>query len=613
MLGRRHILTLLRREKRLLVRFVLTSVGRSALAMSAILLIREFLAGVLGGGSGLAATVAEEYGNHVALSAVAVLLLASYVGASLLNYDNRVVQQRIIKLLELGMWERLLRHLLSLSVPFFDRQSEGDIIQAVRQDVTNLRVASLSLARIFLDGTLALGLFASALWLSRSLTLWALIVLPAAVFPIYLIARRTLQKSYSVRKAGYVLFDLILQMLHGIRIIKAYRGEEEEARSAVEKGRLYFDELIEMVRIRSLSEVALESLAGLGIVVVVIVGGIQVMNGVLEWPTLLAFLMAIRALHGPLNSVNTSYVEIKRHGAAVQRIDEIMATKPDVPDLPDASPLPSSPRKIRLEDVCFAYSDHDVLRDISFEVGAGETIGIVGPSGAGKTTLLNLLARFYDPKSGRVLYDEHDVRTLRLADIYDKLAIVTQQPFLFASSIRDNIGCGRPGASDGDLVAAAKAAEIHDDIVAMPEGYDTMIGVGGRGLSVGQAQRLNIARAILKNAPILLLDEATSSLDSVSESKVQRAIDRLMEGRTTFAVAHRLSTLRNSDWLLVLEAGECVGRGSHEELMAECDVYRRMWQTQQMTEQPAKREPHPSPHREPLRDPVLWTEETRID
>jgi ABC-type multidrug transport system fused ATPase/permease subunit len=416
-----------------------------------------------------------------------------------------------------------------------------------------------------------------------------MIVVPIALFPLFRIARGILIRSRSVRRRGYVLFDVILQILRGIRVVKAYRGEEEEARTAVEKGRLYFDELIEMTRVRALARVVLESLAGFGLVVGVVLGGFQVLSGSLSWPSLLAFLMALRALHGPLNNMNTAYVQAKNYGAAVERITALLAATPEVPDAVDAEPLERAPRVIAFDGVSFGYGDRTTLHDIDFEVRSGETIGIAGPSGVGKTTLLNLAARFYDPTSGAVRFDGIDLRRFRLADVYEKLAIVTQEPFLFATTVRENIRVGRPDANDAEVEAAAKAAEMHDDIVGFADGYDTAVGIGARTLSTGQAQRVNIARALLKNAPILLLDEATSSLDSLSEAKVQSAIDRLMEGRTTFVVAHRLSTLRSADRILVLDDGRCVGLGPHEELIATCPLYARMWETQQMGGAPVRR------------------------
>jgi ABC-type multidrug transport system fused ATPase/permease subunit len=281
-----------------------------------------------------------------------------------------------------------------------------------------------------------------------------------------------------------------------------------------------------------------------------------------------------------LNNVNSAYLEIQRYGASVVRIEELLQERPEIQDQRGALPLKRSPLTVAADRLTFGFRGKPVLENVSFKVQAGETLGIVGPSGAGKTTLLNLLARFYDPAFGAVLLDGEDLRAFRLRDIYGMLAIVTQDPFLFSTSIRDNILCGRPDASVEEVEAAARAAEIHDEIVAMPEGYQTMVGQGGRSLSRGEAQRINVARAILKNAPILLLDEATSSLDSYSEARVQRAVDRLASGRLAISVAHRLSTLRNASRILVLEQGQTVGLGTHQELLANCPTYKRLWEAQ---------------------------------
>ncbi len=577
-----YLLELFRHQKRLVSRYFLTSLGRAFLSMLAIFLIEEFLSGVLGNGGGLAGGLADRMGVETALAVVAVLLASTYIGSSLFNYDNRVVQQRIVKVLELGMMERLIRHLLGLSASFFDRQSHGDIIQAVRQDVSDLRAVILGFGRMGVEAFQVMGLLVAALWISLSLTFWGLIVLPIAIVPVYLVARRTLRRSYNVRRTGYVLFDVILQLLRGIRVIKTYRGEEAEARSAVEKGRQFFDELVEMVRVRSLANVALESIASLGVVVVVVVGGLQVMRGTLEWPALVAFLLALRALHGPINNVNTAYVEIQQFGAALGRIQALLKERPEVGEAENPIPLTTAPATIAFEGVGFEYEDRKVLDDLSFEVSAGQTLGIAGPTGVGKSTLLNLVARFYDPTEGRVRFGDHDLREYRLADVYDKIGLVSQEPFLFDLTVRENIRAGRPDASDDDVERAARDAEIHDEILALDEGYDTVLGVGGRKLSTGQAQRISIARALLKNAPILILDEATSSLDALTEAKVQAAIDRLIAGRTTFVVAHRLSTLQSADRILVLNGGRVEAFGPLQDVLGDSALFRDMWMTQRL-------------------------------
>lgn len=580
-LGLRHFRALFAADPWLVLRFGGTSLGRSLAGLATILLTKSFLAGVLGATEAGGAAGQASAGTLALWSAALLLFLANVVG-SLLAFDNRVTQQRMVRLIELRMMERLIRHLLQLSVAFFDRQSPGDILQAVRQDVVAVRSLVFSVAGIVLEAATALGLFVAALWLSPKLTMWALVVLPLAGLPVLLAARRATAHSRTIRRTGYALFDALLELLRGIRVVKVYRGDDAIVRSTMVKARRYFDELIEMVRVQSYAQVLLETIASLGIVIVVVVGGLDVMHGRLDWPSLLAFLLAVRALYGPVNNLNSALVGLGALSASTDRITELMATEPEVRESADPRPLFEGPPSIVFDRVDFAYDARLVLREITLTVDAGETIGIAGPSGSGKTTMLNLLARFYDPTAGSLRFGEHDLRTLRLSDVYEKIGIVTQEPFLFWASVRDNILSGRPSASAAEVEEAARAAGIHEEILSFVNGYDTVIGIGGVGVSGGQAQRINIARALLKNPPLLLLDEATASLDSLSELVVQKALERLMAGRTTFVVAHRLSTLRRASRILVLDGGAMVGVGSHTELLISCAVYRTMWELQSL-------------------------------
>ncbi len=575
---------LFRKRKLLLVRFVVTSLGRAVTSMAVIFFIREFLAATVSEHTGFGDIVGQSLGQGAVLWLTAGLMLVTYLVGALFFYDNHIVVQRIIKVIELGFMERVIRHLLKLSVPYADHQSHGEIIQTVRTDVTQMRMVVQAAARMLLEGAVVLGLLAVAIYMSPSLALWVLVVLPIVSFPIIMVSQRLRARSYVVRTTGYVLFDMILEILKGMRVIKTFQGEEIQTQVGLAKGRAFFDELIDVARLQALGRVGMESVAGLSVVIVVLVGGFQVMDGTLDWPSLLAFVMAIRIMHTPLNLMHQQYLEIHTYHASLWRILEFLETPPEIQDCPDAQTLTSPPQVISCDNVCFAYGNTSVLKDISISVNAGETIGIVGPSGAGKTTLLNLMIRLYDPTSGSVRFDGSDVRNFRLNDIYHQVAIVAQEPFLFSTSVRENIRCGRPSATDAEIEDSARAAFIHEEILGLPEGYDTLIGVGGRGLSRGQAQRINVARAFLKNAPILLLDEATSSLDSVTEAHVQEAIEHLLEARTSFVVAHRLSTLRRADRMLVLERGRCIGFGPHEELMRDCELYRRLWESQQLAD-----------------------------
>ena len=583
-MGMRHARALWRDHPWLVVRFGVSALGKSVMGVATVLVTKAFLAGAVGAmdrtGDGASATAAS-LGADLGLWTGAALIFLTILGSSLLSYDNRLTSQRMVQLLELDMMERMLRHLLALSVPYTDRQSPGDLLQAVGDDVGALRSVIFAVAAMVIAALSALGLFAAALWVSPKLTFWALVVLPLVALPVLIASREAKARSRTIRTASYVLLDTLLEMVEGMRVLKIYQGDETVVRTTMDRSRRYFRETIEMVRVKSYAQVLLELIAGSGVVLVVVVGGLDVIAGRMEWPALLAFLLAVRALYGPVNTLNNGVIALGSLKASTDRVTQLLATPPEVQDHPEARTLPEAPSTIAFEGVSFGYGEKQVLTDVSFAVRAGETIGIVGPSGAGKTTLLNLIARFYDPTAGTVRYDAHDLRTLRLDDVHARIGIVTQSSFLFAASVRENIRCARPAATDAEVEQAARAAGIHDEILGFAQGYDTVIGSGGTGVSGGQAQRINIARAVLKNPPILLLDEATASLDSRSELVVQQALDSLLGGRTSFVVAHRLSTLRGASRLLVLEQGRVAGFGTHADLLASCAVYRDLWALQQ--------------------------------
>lgn len=564
-----------------LLRFGLGSITGALLPMLSILLLHQFLAGVLGAEQGVASRLTQSIGRTATLWVGAALLLATFLATAAVLFYNAVARDRLVRTIELRVMERLVRHLMTLSVLAIDGHSPGDILEAVRQDVGRLRAVLVASANLILRGLTAIGLVASAVWLSPGLALVSFPLLLAAAVPLVVIARRVRRRGYAFRRRAYAAFDVVLQMLRGIRVIKIYGGEDAEATRAVQHLRRHFGELLEITRSTALGRVAIDSLGGLSVVVIVIVGGFQVLDGTLTWPSLLAFLLAVRATQGPLYDLNSSMLEIQRNMASLERLHQLLSQQPSPRDESNPVRLAGPVTSIIFDRVRFAYDSGDtVLEDVCFEVLRGEVLGIVGPTGAGKTTLLGLAARFFDPSAGTVLVNGMDAKRIKLADLYNQVAIVTQDPFLFSASVRENIRCGRPGATDSDVEEAARAAEIHDEILMLPHGYGTLVGAGQRGLSGGQIQRLNIARAILKNASLLLLDEATSSLDSLTEMRVQRALDRVMQGRTTLVVAHRLSTLRNATRLLVLDAGRNVALGPHDELLARSPFYRRMWNAQ---------------------------------
>lgn len=562
---------LLRENARAAAGFLVCALSQAGSRAATIWLIKTFLQRVIVPGSG----------SKTLLYLTGALIFAAWLATALLEYGAKVFQQRLMRRMELSAMMRVVRHLLTLSVGFFERSSHGDLVTASRGDIAALRDVVSSSCTAFISTATFLALLAIAFALDAQLAFWGLVVFPALLFPVILLGNRIRRIAEQRRHFAYRLYDLLEQLFSGIRQIKIYRGEEAEIRGCERLGQAYYRTLLEGLQARALAGVILETVAGFGIVLVIMIGGIKLLDGTMQWPELLAMLMVLMSMQEPLKQLVHAQANLKEQAPSLARLTVLLATQPEVQESPAAQPLRHAPRRITVENVTFGYpGTRAVLHDVSFEIRAGETIGIVGPSGAGKTTLLGLAARFFDPSSGRVLIDGVDLRDLRLSDVMQQFALVTQEPFLFNDTVRNNIRYGRPDATDDDLVGAARAAAMHDEILALPNGYDTVVGVGGVRLSGGQRQRLNVARALAKDAPILLLDEATSALDSLAELDVQRAIDTLMRGRTSLIVAHRLSTLRNADRIIVLRKGRLEAIGRHEELLVSNATYRRLWDAQ---------------------------------
>jgi ABC-type multidrug transport system fused ATPase/permease subunit len=567
----------------LIAGFLATSVLRIATTVAAVVLIRDFLGSVLSQPTGFAAGLTNSLGQSTALLVVAAMLLAVFITSALAAYGAQVAMQKMARLVELDLMETVITHLLRLPVAFFDRRHRGDLIESVRQDVSKTRAVASSFIEFGVLGAQAVSYTAAALWLSPRLLLYSLPVLALGAAPTKWLIRETRRRSRQTRRQGYRLTDLLLQLVQGIRVVKVYSGEELETRNSIGTARRYFEQLVSSTRIRALGDVGLETAGSLSVVTVVVAGGFEIIAGRLSAASLVAVLVAIRAIHGPLNNAFGKLLDTQANWSSLERIRALLATRPDVRDRSNAIALDEPITSLRFEQVSFSYDPATpVLTNVSFDVRAGQHVGIVGPSGAGKTTLVSLLARFYDPTDGRVVLNGRDLRDYRLRDLYRHLALVTQDLFVFGTSVRENIRYGAIAATDAEVERAAAAAEIHDDIMKLPDGYDTVLGVGGRLLSAGQIQRINVARALLKDAPIVILDEATSNLDSISEVKIQAALERLTRGKTTFTIAHRLSTLRAADLILVVDRGTVVASGSHEALLRSNQLYRQLWDAQRV-------------------------------
>jgi len=479
---------------------------------------------------------------------------------------------------------RVLSTVMRLSVRFFQKQSQGDIAMTAYQDVRNVRSVTLQVASLLLTMSRLLGLAVVAWIISPHLALIGFVALPLGMLPAHWIGRRITHAARLRRTSTVTLHDSFLQVASGIRSIKVNQGEQRVLDGARSLGEEIYGLTVEQAKSQSLARLLLDLVSGLGLVVVLMVGGGNVSAGVLDWQSLLALLIAMMAVYSPALSLIKVVSDIHTVIPSIERLDQILDETIEVDDRDDALPIPETPETIELKNVTFCYHSGELALDsISARFVRGEQIGIVGASGSGKSTLIALMLRLFDPTQGTLLYDGIDLRQLRHANLLEHCALVSQEPFIFGDTVANNIRWSRPNASMEQVVAAAKAALIHDEITNMPNGYETMIGQGnkGRGLSGGQQQRICIAAALLKDTPFLFLDEATSNLDSVAERTVQKAIDRLRSGRTTFLVAHRMSTLRGANRIMVLDQGKLVGLGTHEELLTNCTTYQLLWEYQQ--------------------------------
>jgi ABC-type multidrug transport system fused ATPase/permease subunit len=516
------------------------------------------------------------------LVVAAVMILLCWTFRSAADFMAKLSEQWLLREVSLRTMTDLVRHMLSMSVAFMERNSRGDLVQAARGDVSSVQNAISLCCQSTQNVVMMISLVIASFIISPYLAFIGLVLLPIAGFPIIYLGKRMLTASKHMRWTSTILMDRIMQICIGFRVIKVYQGEPQELEQFNHTAAEYYDHTLRRTQMQALAGVALEGLAGLGVVLVVLAGGFRVLKGEMQWPALMTFLMALMQTHDPARVLAHCWANIQYNIPGADRLNELMAIKTGVVDRTDALPLRNPPRRIRFENVSFAYETDVVLRDLNLEIRAGEVIGLVGPSGSGKSSLMSLAVRFYDPTVGRITFDGVDLRDFRLDDVMAQVAIVLQDPFLFSASVRENIRYGRPGATPEEVEAAARDANIHEEVMALPDGYDTPIGPGGYGLSGGQRQRINIARALLKDVPILLLDEATSALDSVSEMKVQEALERLMVGRTTLIAAHRLSTLRHADRIVVLSHGEVEAVGPHQELLRTSPTYRVLCERQSL-------------------------------
>ena len=514
----------------------------------------------------------------IPLAIVAIFMLKGlfdYGQAYLMSY----VGQRIIA----DLREKIYNHLQSLSLSFFTRNPTGTLMSRITNDVSMVQGAVTdAVTGLLKDFFTIIGLVAVVFYRDWRLAIVALVVFPVAVYPIVKFGKKL--RSYSVRSQTAMgdISTILLETISGNRIVKAFNMEDYERKRFARENRRLFGISLKSARVRAISHPLMEFLGGLGIAFIVFYGGYNVIKGVATPGTFFSFLAALLMLYEPVKRLSGVNNAVQQGLAAASRIFEVLDTVPEIGNKPMAKLLSFVSKGIDYENVSFKYEEDWVLKNINLHIKTGEVVAFVGSSGGGKTTLVNLLPRFYDVSSGKVLIDGWDIRDVTVESLRGMIGIVTQQTILFNDTVRNNIAYGKINEPFEEIVKAAKAAYAHGFIQNLPNGYDTVIGEQGVKLSGGERQRISIARALLKNAPILILDEATSSLDSESEIEVQKALEFLMQSRTTLVIAHRLSTIRKADRIVVISDGVVVEEGTHEELLEREGEYKKLYLLQFM-------------------------------
>jgi subfamily B ATP-binding cassette protein MsbA len=479
--------------------------------------------------------------------------------------------------------QRLFEQIHQLSLDFFNRSRIGDLISRATNDTTQLQqLMSVTLADLIeqpfaLVGTVTAVVVAVATqgqdW---RLVVIALVLTPLCAIPIIAFGRRTRQAARRAQESYGVVVSALQESIAGARTVKAFNAEQHEARRFRNTLNTVFREIMRIVRAKALASPVIDIMAAVGLTLIFGIGYFWQVKSA----DFVMLASAVVMLYRPIKGLSGMHLGIQQARASAERVMEVLHQVPTVRDAPNAGTLPAIRDSVLFENVSFKYGEELVLREIDLEVPRGTRLAIVGGSGAGKTTLVNLIPRFYDPTAGRVLIDGRDLREFTQHSVRDQIGLVTQETFLFNETVAANIAYGKSDASRDEIIAAAKRAHAHEFITQLPQGYDTLIGDNGVRLSGGQRQRVAIARALLKNPPILILDEATSALDSESERLVQEAMEELMQGRTSFVIAHRLSTVQRADRIIVLDKGRIVESGRHEELLRRDGIYKKLYDLQ---------------------------------
>jgi subfamily B ATP-binding cassette protein MsbA len=513
---------------------------------------------------------------YLKLVPLAIILTYLLKGFSTYGQDYLInyIGNRII----MDVRNQLYAHLLDLDMSFFQSQRSGLLISRITNDVTQMQAAVSNVLGQFMGSMLTIGgLIGLLFYLDWKMACIALFVFPVAVYPVIYIGKSLRKLSHQSQSKMADLTTVLHESIAGVRVVKAFTMEKKEIQRFKGELQRFFDLTMRALRKTAISSPLMEFIGSLGVSIMIVWAGSRVITSGYTAGTFFAFIGGLASLYPQVKTLAGINNTIQQALAAGQRVFELLDSPPTIKDHADAVDVHGVKKKVDFKHVWFSYQPgRPVLRDVHFSIPAGKVLAIVGRSGAGKTTMADLIPRFADVEKGSIAIDGHDIRWISLKSLRGMIGVVTQETILFNETIRNNIAYGRPEATQAEVEAAARAANAHEFILHAKHGYETMIGERGVKLSGGQRQRLAIARAILKNPPILVLDEATSALDTESERLVQDALIRLMAHRTTFVIAHRLSTVQHADRIIVLDEGKIVESGRHQELLKKKGLYAKL-------------------------------------